>query len=461
MNFTTKFLHGTYAIDRHTGVASIPIGRNHVEKVKIGLLGLGTVGTGVVRLLSAHREEWERQTGVKVEIVHILVKDRWKKRNIEVDPAILTNEAEEVLNDPEIRIVVEVMGGIHPAREYVMAALERGKHVVTANKDLLAACGIEMLRLARDRGCDVGYEASVAGGIPILRALKESFSSDRVNSMMGIVNGTTNYVLTKMQEEGKDFASVLREAQELGYAEADPSADVDGWDAARKMVILSTLGFRTAVRLEDVQVKGIRQVSARDIAHGKRLGYVLKLLAIAKRDAGEVEVSVEPTFIPESHPLASVRGVYNAVFVHGEAVGETMFYGPGAGEMPTAMSVVSDLISVVKRMKQEVNGQDILLPEGAANMKEDGRIFLKAYLRLTVADRKGVFAAIAGLFCECSISLEQVWQRPLGDGKAEIVLVTHQVSRRDLGLALYRLKEMKETVQVESCYRVEEVEPEA
>lgn len=297
--------------------------------VNIGLMGLGTVGTGVVRLIEGHQEDLVHQTGVRIRIARILVRDPEKPRAIRVSRDLLTTDARDILDDPSIDVVVEVMGHIEPTRQYLLEALRRGKHVVTANKDLMALHGGEILSLAAERGCDVFYEASVAGGIPILRALVEGFSSDRITKLMGIVNGTTNYILTKMTREGADYAEALQEAQKLGYAEADPTSDVDGLDAARKMAILATLGFRTEVQLDEVDVTGIRKVTAEDIAYAKKLGYEIKLLGIAAQEDGLIEVSVEPTLVPQRHPLASVDGVMNAVYVYGEAVGETMFYGPG------------------------------------------------------------------------------------------------------------------------------------
>jgi homoserine dehydrogenase len=427
--------------------------------VKVGLLGFGTVGTGVVRIIVAHQEDLFKQTGLSIEIHKILVRDRGKKRNVAGTEHLLTDRAEEVLYDPAIDVVVEVMGGIHPAKEYICAALEQGKHVVTANKDLMALHGAEILTLAKERGCDVFYEASVAGGIPILRALEESFSSDRITKMMGIVNGTTNYILSKMSQDGAAYEAVLKEAQALGYAEADPTSDVDGIDAARKMTILSTLGFRVAVNLEEVDVKGIREVSKEDIAFGKKLGFEIKLLGLAQRDDDKIEVSVEPTMVHRSHPLASVNGVFNAVYVYGEAVGETMFYGPGAGELPTATSVVSDLVTVVKNMKLGVNGQGMVAPYKEKRLKADGEKHSKYFLRMVVADQRGVLAQITQLFADNRISLGQVIQQPYHEGhEAEIVLVTHQIAKSDLQQALHALADMQVIKEIKSWYRVEDGE---
>ncbi|HZG13566.1 MAG TPA: homoserine dehydrogenase [Candidatus Bathyarchaeia archaeon] len=424
--------------------------------VKVGLMGFGTVGTGVIRLIQGHQEDLSKQTGVGIEVAKILVRDKEKPRSIGGLDDQVTDKPEDLLQDPQIDVIVEVIGGIDPAKEYILAALEHGKHVVTANKDLMALHGAEILAKAQEKGCDVFYEASVAGGIPILRALVEGFSSDRITKMMGIVNGTTNYILTKMSEEGAAYADVLKEAQALGYAEADPTSDVEGFDAARKMAILSTLGFRVPLRLEDVEVKGISSVSKEDITYGKKLGYVVKLIGLAQRDGEEIEVSVQPTMVHKSHPLASVNGVFNAVYVHGEAVGETMFYGPGAGELPTATAVVSDLVTVVKNMKLGVNGRGMVAPYKEKVLKDDANKLSRYFLRMIVTDKRGVLAQLTQLLAENNISLVQVLQQPYNAGaQAEIILVTHQAAKRDMDELLATLADLDIIVEVKSCYRVE------
>ncbi|GAB1529955.1 MULTISPECIES: homoserine dehydrogenase [Brevibacillus] len=426
------------------------------QSIKLGLMGFGTVGTGVVRIIQAHQEDLQKQTGLSIEISRILVQDAEKSRNISFMEGTLTTDPASLLDDPEIEVIVEVIGGIHPAKEYILGALERGKHVVTANKDLMALHGAEILEKAQEKGCDVFYEASVAGGIPILRALVEGFSSDRIAKMMGIVNGTTNYIMTKMSQEGAEYSEVLKEAQALGYAEQDPTSDVEGFDAARKMAILATLGFRVPMKLEDVDVKGISSVSKEDIAYGKQLGYEIKLLGLARRDEEAIEVSVQPTLVPKSHPLASVNGVFNAVYVHGEAVGETMFYGPGAGELPTATAVVSDLVTVVKNRKLGVNGRGMVAPYKEKVLKEDSEKFSKYFLRIVVADKRGVLAQITQLLADKNISLEQVIQQPFNNGReAEIIMITHMSSKSDMDAVLAYMEQMDIVSTVQSCYRVE------
>ncbi|MGG1441104.1 homoserine dehydrogenase [Brevibacillus laterosporus] len=432
------------------------------KQVKVGLMGLGTVGTGVVRIVDAHQEDLFNQTGLSIEIHKILVQDKEKARTVAVDQSKITTNADDLLEDPDIDVIVEVIGGIQPTKDYLLKALAQGKNVVTANKDLMALHGAELLHKAQEKKCDVLYEASVAGGIPILRALVEGFSSDRITKMMGIVNGTTNYIMTKMSKEGAEYREVLAEAQALGYAESDPTADVEGFDAARKMAILSTLGFRVPMNLEDVQVRGISKVSKEDIAYGKKLGYEVKLLGIARRDDDEIEVSVQPTMVHKSHPLASVNGVFNAVYVHGEAVGETMFYGPGAGEMPTATAVVSDLITVVKNMKLGVNGRGTVAPYKEKKLKTDDKKFSKYFMRLIVADKRGVLAQITNLLAEKDVSLDQVIQQPYQDsGQSEIVMVTHTASKFNVASVLQTLEGMDVINEIKSYYQVEGIDKEA
>lgn len=427
-----------------------------MKPIKVGLLGLGTVGTGVVRIVEGHQEDLLNQVGSSISIAQILVKDRSKGRNIAIDSSKLTDDPWEIVRNPEIDVIVEVMGGIGLTKEYILEALERGKHVVTANKDLMALHGPEILAKARDKGCDVLYEASVAGGIPIIRTLIEGFSSDRITKIMGIVNGTTNYILTKMSQEGAAYGDVLKEAQELGYAEADPTSDVEGLDAARKMTILSTLGFRSNVALENVSTQGISGVTQEDIQYAKRLGYEVKLLGIAERQDDTISVSVQPTLIKYSHPIASVNGVFNAVYIHGEAVGETMFYGPGAGEMPTATSVVADLVAVVKNMKLGVNGRQAQLSYNVLKLKTDEQIASKFFLLLHVEDRAGVLAQIAQVFSNCDVSIESVMQPSMPNtAGAEIIIITHDASKAAMNNVLNAFEGLSAVRKIKSIYRVE------
>ncbi|PWA11995.1 homoserine dehydrogenase [Pueribacillus theae] len=426
------------------------------QQVNVGLLGFGTVGSGVVRIIEAHQEQLLHQVGCPVQVKKILVKDFEKKRDVKVDPSILTNCPEDIIDNPEIDVVIEVIGGIDETKKYILTALKNKKHVVTANKDLMALHGGELLAAATENGCDLFYEASVGGGIPLIRSLVEGLSSDRITKMMGIINGTTNYILTKMSKEKASYEDVLKEAQKLGFAEADPTADVEGLDSARKMVILSTLGFSMKIHLDDVTVEGISKVGLDDIEYAKQFGYTIKLIGIAQRDNGRVEISVQPTLLPHAHPLASVNDEFNAVYVYGEAVGETMFYGPGAGQLPTATAIVSDLIAVVRNMRLGVNGKSVILPQFDRQLKEKDEIHSKYFLRFQVKDEAGAFSKISSLFAEHHISLEKLLQEPLDkNGMAQVVIVTHKTNKQAYEEVLIKLRDLDVVYEVKSSYRVE------
>lgn len=427
-----------------------------MKPVKVGLLGLGTVGTGVVRIVEGHQEDLRSQSGSSIVIEKILVQNREKARSIQIDPSVLTEDPYAIIQDPEIDVIIEVMGGVQQTKEYILEALARGKHVVTANKDLMALHGPEIMRKAQEHRCDVFYEASVAGGIPIIRTLIDGFSSDRITKIMGIVNGTTNYMLTKMAHEGVSYDDVLKEAQLLGYAEADPTSDVEGLDAARKMTILSTLGFRAEVALADVSTKGMTGVTREDILYAKRLGYVVKLLGIAERQDDQFSISVQPTMVKTTHPMASVNGVYNAVYVYGEAVGETMFYGAGAGELPTATSIVADLVAVVRNLKLGVNGLQQTPVYKEKKLKTDEQISSKYFILLHVDDRAGVLAQITQVFANHEVSLESVLQQPnSANPEAEIIIITHDANKAAVDRVLNQFSTLGVIRKVKSVYRVE------
>ncbi|MFT4412953.1 homoserine dehydrogenase [Fredinandcohnia humi] len=428
-----------------------------MKSISVGLLGLGTVGCGVVTILHNHQDKLMHQVGCPIKVKRVLVQDLHKDRMVKVDSSLLTTNVDDVIEDPEIDVVIEVMGGVEETRQHVLSSLRNKKHVVTANKDLMALYGPELLAVASENGCDLFYEASVAGGIPILRGLVDGLASDRITKMMGIVNGTTNFILTKMSKYGSAYDDVLKEAQELGYAEADPTADVEGLDAARKMAILATLGYSMNIDLQDVRVQGISSVTSEDINYSKRLGYTLKLIGMAHREGEKVEVSVQPTLLPDSHPLAGVNDEYNAVYVYGEAVGETMFYGPGAGSLPTATAIVSDLVGVMKNMRLGVNGRSAVSPQYDKKLKVNAEIYSKYFLRIHVKDQVGAFAKITSLFSERGVSFEKILQLPLKDRDdlAEIVLVTHKASLQDYEEILVKLRDMQVIQEVKSSYRVE------
>ncbi|MGP7816318.1 homoserine dehydrogenase [Niallia sp. 01092] len=425
-----------------------------METISIGLLGLGTVGSGVVKIIENHQDKIMHQVGCPVKVKKILVKNVNKER--EISQEMLTTDPDEIINDPDIDVIIEVMGGVEETKECLLKALNNKKHVVTANKDLMAVYGAKLLQEASKNNCDLFYEASVAGGIPIIRGLVDGLASDRIVKLMGIVNGTTNFILTKMSKQGRAYDEVLKEAQELGYAESDPTSDVEGLDAARKMTILATLGFSMNISLDDVKVEGISQVTEEDIQYGKQLGYTMKLIGVAQRHEGKVEVSVQPTLLIDSHPLAAVNDEFNAVYVYGEAVGETMFYGPGAGSLPTATAVVSDLVNVLKNMRLGVNGKVAVAPQYKKKLKSDKEIFSKYFLRLQVEDEVGVFAEITSIFSQHGVSFEKILQLPVKErGLAEIVLVTHNASLFNYENILLQLRDLKSVRTVKSSYRVE------
>ncbi|MCD7036254.1 homoserine dehydrogenase [Metabacillus sp. GX 13764] len=427
-----------------------------MKAIQVGLLGLGTVGSGVVTIIKEHQDKLMHLVGCPVEVRKVLVREKEKERQVVVEESLLTTDPYEVITDENIDVIIEVMGGIEHTRQYLLDAVNEKKQVVTANKDLMAVYGSELLAAATENGCDLFYEASVAGGIPILRSLVDGLASDRIHKMMGIVNGTTNFILTKMSKHGSAYADVLKEAQELGYAESDPTADVEGIDAARKMAILARLGFSMNVDLDDVSVKGISTVTDEDISYSKRLGYTMKLIGIAQRENGRIEVSVEPALLPDYHPLAAVNDEYNAVYVYGEAVGETMFYGPGAGSLPTATAVVSDLVGVMKNMRLGVNGRSAVSPQYDKQLKYADEISAQQFLRIHVKDEVGSFAKITSLFSERGVSFEKILQLPLKQsGNAEIVIVTHHATKKDFTEILEQLKSLDVVDEVKSTYRVE------
>ncbi|MEB1809016.1 MAG: homoserine dehydrogenase [Bacillaceae bacterium] len=424
--------------------------------ISIGLLGLGTVGTGVIRIVEGHQEELMHQVGCPVTVGKVLVRSLDKKRDVEIDENKLTENPEEVIDNPNIDVVIEVMGGVKEAKAYIVRSLQNKKHVVTANKDLMALHGAELLKIAQENGCDLYYEASVAGGIPIIRSLSEGLASDRITKMMGIVNGTTNFILTKMSKQGSSYEDVLKEAQELGFAEADPTSDVEGLDAARKMAILATLGFSMNVKLEDVVVRGITTITQEDLHYCDQLGYTMKLIGLAHRSEGRVEVSVQPTLLPNEHPLAAVNDEFNAVYVYGEAVGETMFYGPGAGSLPTATAIVSDLVTVMKNMRLGVTGRNVIAPLYHKELKTDEEIQSKYFLRLHVVDKAGTFSAITSLFAEHGVSFEKLLQLPIKEADlAEIIIITHTTSKKTYEDIYQALNQLDVVQSVESSYRVE------
>lgn len=427
-----------------------------LKKISVGLLGFGTVGTGVVHLLMNDRQKLVQQTGSQIQISKILVKDREKSRKMDQYDHLLTLNPSDVIDNPEIDIIIEVMGGIDETRKYIHRALKNKKHVITANKDLMALYGTELLQAAADEGCDLYYEASVGGGIPILRGITDGLAADRIKKLIGIVNGTTNYILSKMSHHSVSYEKVLLEAQSLGFAEADPTSDVEGLDAARKMVILSHLAYSIPVTLEDVKVEGITRVAEEDIQYSKKLGYAIKLVGIAEVEDGEIDIRVGPTLLPFNHPLSSVDNEFNAIYVYGHSVGETMFYGPGAGELPTAIAIVSDLITVVKNMSYGINGKHIFLPLQEKKCKSSETVESQYFLRLHVKDQPGALSKVTALFNDQGISLQKIIQEPLLSGNlAEVAIITHTTEQQRFEQIYQLLKDLEDVIDVKSYYRVE------
>ncbi|MCL6609936.1 MAG: homoserine dehydrogenase [Peptococcaceae bacterium] len=425
-----------------------------MRNIRLGFLGFGTVGSGAYRILAGNGQSIARKIGAGIEVAGILVRNPGKKRIPGVDHRLFTDNPGDILDNDGIDIVVEVMGGTDPAREYVLRGLKNGKSVVTANKDLIAVHGKELFAAAEENRVDLLFEGSVGGGIPIIRPLKHCLAANRLKDIMGIINGTTNYMLTKMTRDGSDFNTVLREAMEMGYAEADPSADVEGYDAARKISILASIAFNTRVTLDDVYVEGITRIAREDIAYARDLNYLVKLLGIARDTSEGIEVRVHPCFVPVTHPLASVNDVFNAIFVRGDAVGEAMFYGRGAGDLPTGSAVAADIMEAARNRIKNVTGLNCTCFEEKP-IKPMVRIESKYYVRLKVHDRPGVLASIAFALGENNVSLASVLQKHTDGDMAEIVLVTHKVREQNIQEALKIIEKLPTVGEICNLIRVE------
>jgi homoserine dehydrogenase len=419
--------------------------------VRVGLLGCGTVGGALVELIREQRDAIADRTGLRLEVARVAVRNTAKQRAVELDSGVLTNEALSVVEDPSVDVVVELIGGIEPARELILTALQNGKAVVTGNKELLANVGGELFEAAEKAGVDLLFEAAVAGGIPLIRPLRESLAGDRVQRILGIVNGTTNFILTRMTEEGSTFHEALAEAQELGYAERDPTADIEGFDAASKAAIIATVAFGVRVVAGDVYREGISGITASDIAFAGRLGYVVKLLAVAESDERGVVVRVHPAMVPSEHPLAAVRESFNAVFIEGAAVGDLMLYGRGAGGRPTASAVLGDVIDAAANRRRGTHAGLGLL--GKARIRHIEELSSQYYVALEVVDRPGVLAAVAGVFGANGVSIKQMEQEGIGDD-ARLILITHTAVERDMQATLGDLRDLDVVDRVGSLLRV-------
>ena len=423
-----------------------------MKKIKIGLLGLGTVGTGVYKLIGRRADIMDKAIGAELEIKKILVHNMNKKRE-GIDPSLLTDDWREIVEDDEIQIVVEVMGGMEPAKTIILEALRAGKNVVSANKDLIAEEGRILLDTAQENGKDFLFEAAVAGGIPIIRPLKQCLAANEISDVLGIVNGTTNYILTKMFEDGMEFEDALRQAQELGYAEADPTADVEGLDAGRKVAIMASIAFHSRVVFSDVYTEGITKITAADIEYAREFDSVIKLLGVARSTETGIEVGVYPMMIGKEHPLASVRDSFNAVFIHGDAVDDAMFYGRGAGEMPTASAVVGDVIDAARDLAYGCTGRISCTCYRQIPVKDFGEVENKFFLRMQVENRPGVLAQIACVFGEHNVSIARVVQKNARKDQAELVIVTEKVKEKHMKNALGELGGMDSISEISSVIR--------
>lgn len=433
-----------------------------MKEIKVGLIGFGTVGSGVGRILQKNCKLIEKRMGAKLTLKRIADIDLEKDRGVKLKPGILTRRAEDVLNDPEIDIVMELMGGIEPAKTFILKAIQNKKHIVTANKALLALHGDEIFRKAHHQGVDVNFEASVGGGIPLIRSIKEGLVANRIHSIFGILNGTSNYILSKMTDEGRNFKEVLKEAQDKGYAEADPTYDIEGIDAAHKLAILVRLAFGTPFQFKEIFTGGISEITPLDIQFGREFGYRIKLLAIAKVDQGKIEARVHPTLIPESHLLSTVEGVFNAIYIKGDAVGPTLFYGQGAGQMPTGSAVVSDLVELGRNILTQASGRRVPLlsfQESAIEkipIKKMDDVVMPFYMRFSALDRPRVLSKISGILGKNDISISAVIQKGRQvNGAVPVVMMTHEAKEKNVHRALREIDRLRVILGKTMFIRVE------
>ncbi len=409
-----------------------------MKELKVGIIGFGTVGTGTAKILLSQRELIKKRTGIDIILKKVADRDIERKREITLPEGVLIPDAWEIIKDPDIDVVVELVGGIHPAKDFIMEALKNGKHVVTANKALLAEEGNEIFSLAKEKGLQLGFEASVGGGIPIIKVMREGLVANKMLAIYGIINGTTNYILTKMTDEGIDFQDALREAQNLGYAEADPTLDIEGIDSAHKITILASLAYGIPLSFTKIYCEGITKITAQDIAFAKEFGYKIKLLAITKILNGEIEIRVHPTMVPENYLIAKVDGVFNAIYVEGDSVGATLYYGRGAGSMPTGSAVVSDIVDIAKG----ANPLPLDFSE-KLGIKPIEEIESMYYFRFTALDRPGVLSKISGVFGEHNISIASVIQKGRSKaGAVPLVILTHKAKERDVLQALEKIDKL-------------------
>lgn len=425
-----------------------------MNDINVAILGIGTVGTGAYKIIESQKDEFPYKTGSKINISKVLVRNKNKKRE-GINENLITDDWSEIINDDSIKIVIEVMGGIEPAKTYISEALKKGKSVVTANKDLIASYGSELLDLAKENKCDILFEAAVAGGIPIIRPLKQCLAANKIEEVMGIVNGTTNFILSNMTDEGMEFDDALKLAQELGYAEADPTADVEGYDAARKIAIMASIAFNSRVTFDDVYTEGISKISAKDIKYAKELGCDIKLLGVAANTDEGIEVRVHPMLIPSEHPLAGVKDSFNAVFVKGDAVGDTMFYGKGAGELPTASAIMGDVVDVARNINFDCCGRIGCTCYKQLPIKRMDDICSKYFIRMQLLDKPGTLASVLSILGNNGVSIYQMMQKKRrNNSNAEIVIITDSVKEKNLKDSMTILEGISIVNKVSSIIRV-------
>lgn len=426
-----------------------------MNKVRIALLGLGNVGQGVCKILNTNRKEIMMKCGCEIEIAKVLVRDAGKARAVELPAGVITTDIRDILEDDGIRIVVELMGGAEPAREYMLRAMKSKKHVVTANKLVLATQGEELFRTADEEEVLFYYEASVGGGIPIIREINESLTANRIEKFAGIVNGTTNYILSKMTLEGVDFADALKEAQDKGYAEADPTSDVEGFDSAYKLAILSSLSFGTKVEVSSIYREGISNVKAVDIAYAGKLGYVIKLLAVGRETDSGLELRVHPAMVPKDHPIANVNDSFNAIFIKGNAVGDLMLYGRGAGDLPTGSAVVGDIISILRNnsdLPTLFTMKNNRAPKKVRSISESSS---GCYIRLNVKDQPGILGSIASVFGKHNVSISGVAQDVKDNENVSLIFITHEALEDNIRKSVKEIEGLHKVNRLENIIRIE------
>lgn len=428
------------------------------EKISIGIIGLGTVGTGTVRIILDNKDVLKERLGFEINLRRVADIDIKRDRGINVPKGILTTDVDALLNDPNIDIVVELIGGIRPAKDFILKAVKNGKHIVTANKALLATEGNEIFNAAREAGVEIGFEASVAGGIPIIKIIREGLVANRIKAVYGIINGTSNYILTKMTEENVEFQDALKEAQRLGYAEADPTLDIEGIDSAHKLTILASLSYGIPISYKDIYTEGISGISAQDIGFASELGYKVKLLAIAKEINSEIELRVHPTMLPNDYLISKVDGPFNAIYVKGDAIGSTLYYGRGAGDMPTGSAVVSDIVDIARNIKKNATGRLPIITEVSRDIRirKMDDVTSMYYFRFSALDRPGVLSKISGILGNYNISIASVIQKGRRIGEAvPVVVLTHEAKEKDVRQAINEIDQLPVVMDKTVFIRVE------